>query len=46
MFNFFFDEIELMGNRKSVIKKYYLDGDVHFNEAGNRAVANEILKKY
>ena len=29
MFNFFFDEIELMGNRKSVIKKYYLDGDVH-----------------
>tara|TARA_B100000902_G_C27294265_1_gene908997 strand:- start:1233 stop:2387 length:1155 start_codon:yes stop_codon:yes gene_type:complete len=46
MFNFFFDEIELMGNRKSVINKYYLDGDVHFNEAGNRAVANEILKKY
>ena len=46
MFNFFFDEIELMGSRKSVINKYYLDGDVHFNEAGNRAVANEILKKY
>ena len=45
MFNFFWwDRID--GNRKSVIKKYYLDGDVHFNEAGNRAVANEILKKY
>lgn len=46
MFDFFFDEIELMGNKKLVIKKYYIDGDVHFNETGNIAVANELLKKY
>lgn len=46
MFDFFFNEIKLMGDKKSVIKKYYINGDVHFNEAGNRAVANEILKKY
>lgn len=46
MFEFFFDEIELMGNKKSVIKKYYIDGDVHFNENGNIAIANELLKKY
>ena len=46
MFEFFFDEIELMGNKKSVIKKYYIDGDVHFNENGNIVIANELLKKY
>ena len=46
MFDFFFDEIESSKDKKLVIKKYYIDGDVHFNEAGNKVVAEEILKKY
>ena len=46
MFDFFFDEIKFMGDKNLVIKKYYINGDVHFNESGNKAVANEILKKY
>lgn len=46
MFDFFFDEIESSKDKKLVIKKYYIEGDVHFNEAGNKVVAEEILKKY
>lgn len=29
----------------SIYKKYFFNGDNHFNNEGNRAVANEILKK-
>jgi len=46
IFNFFFDEIQSTGNKNLIINKYYLQGDVHFNEAGNEVIANEILKKY
>jgi len=46
LFDFFFDEIKNLQSKKLVIEKYYLDGDVHFNEEGNLAVANELLKKY
>ena len=46
MFDFFFDQIEKTGDKNLIIEKYYFSKDVHFNKNGNKAVAEEILKKY
>ena len=46
MFDFFFDEIEKNNSKDLILKKYYITQDHHFNEEGNKAVAEEILKKY
>lgn len=27
-----------------IIKKFYLKGDMHFNKAGNKIIADKILK--
>lgn len=43
-FDVFFDEIEKTSS-SSVVKKYYFENDVHFNEAGNKLIFEE-LKKY
>lgn len=48
---FFIDLIKEFGaeahktSRDEVIKKYYIAGDVHFNEEGNKFVADYLLKK-
>ena len=28
---------------KTTVKKYFIDGDVHFNAAGHKMVADELL---
>ena len=47
--NFFdyFDDFEkliLDTNSENVIKEYYFYGDMHFNEKGNKIIANKLLK--
>ncbi len=36
---------KLAAHNKNWLSDYYLQGDVHFNESGNRVVANQLLKK-
>lgn len=31
---------------KSTINEFYIKGDVHFNEAGNKIIANNFMKKF
>ncbi len=43
-FNFFEEELKKQ-NYFEVYKKYYFWNDIHFNESGNKLIANELLKK-
>lgn len=36
---------KLAAHNKNWLSDYYLEGDVHFNESGNRVVADQLLKK-
>jgi hypothetical protein len=42
---FFFDEIQ-KSSKFEVIQKYYIPGDIHFNEEGNRAMFAIIDKHF
>jgi hypothetical protein len=42
-FPFFFEEME-KSSFISVFKKYYFWNDVHFNEEGNKVIANKLIK--
>ena len=42
-FPFFFEEVE-KNSFISVFKKYYFWNDVHFNEEGNKVIANKLIK--
>ena len=33
-------------SKKEVIGKYYFNGDMHFNDAGNKIIASDFLKNY
>jgi len=47
--NYFPDFIkkDLNENQKlEVLKKYYIHGDVHFNEGGNKIIANKFIKTF
>ena len=44
LFPIFFDEIK-NNNHMEIIKKYYIENDIHFNEAGNKKIF-DILKNY
>ena len=42
-FPFFFKEVE-QNSHIQVFKKYYFWNDVHFNEEGNKVIANKLIK--
>jgi len=33
-------------DRNSIVKKYYLDSDVHFNKHGHKKIADHLIKNY
>ena len=43
LFPVFFNKVKET-NANKVIENYYIVGDVHFNEAGNRLISDALLK--
>ena len=42
LFPLFFDEVE-QSSLTAVLERYYIEGDVHFNAAGNRLIADRLI---